>query len=660
MSTATTYIAKPIIKIDGQAASVALMEDILQVSVEESLHLPGMFSLTLKNDYFPGRDDDLPWRHEALFSIGKSIEIGFISSTTESDEFDEASQGNVLKGEITAIETHFTSGSQAPIVVRGYDISHRLHRGRFNRSFQNKTDSDIVRQLAREAGIAIGTVDSTGGPYGYGDIGGSNGYIFQQNQTNMEFLRSRAARHGYELFVQDGKLSFRKPSKDQTLTLTWLKDLRSFRVRVTSAEQVSGVEVRGWDYSQKKPIVASASSASKVHTSNSYGAGSSSSTKFESQPKLVMVDHPISVAAEAQTLANALCDELGGEFVQADAIAEGNPKLRPGRAVQLSNMGKYGGTYYITETRHLFSERIYTTEFSVRGLRGGNLLQILSPPLQLQPGQTCLIGIVADNNDPKNWGRVRVKFPTLTEEHMSNWARVVSVGAGAARGFNCLPEINDEVLVAFEHGDIHRPYVIGGVWNGTDAPPETTANTVVSGKVRLRTFKTRTGHKFQFVEEDKDTSKKGAYIETVYGHHLRLNDSEKFIELKTKNGHTVRLDDQLKKIEAKTQGGHTVLLDDNGSKKIDITSAGDINVKSGTSGSSRAIEVKGGQITITGTTQIELKVGTSKITLTNAGVEIKGTQVTVQATAQAKVQGALVDVQASGITNVKGSLVKIN
>lgn len=662
MCPTVSYIADPILKIDGQAASAALLEDILQISVEESLHLPGMFTLVLRNDYFPGRSDDSTWKHSSLLSIGKSIELGFGSSSTESDEFDEAQRGTVLKGEITAIETHFTRDAQAPIIVRGYDVSHRLHRGRHNRSFQNKTDTDIVRQIAGEAGISTGTVDDTGGPYGYGDIGGANGYVFQENQTNMEFLRSRAARHGYELFVQDGKLHFRKPQKGDTLELEWLRELHSFRVQVTSAEQVDSVEVRGWDYSQKKPIIETSNRTTSVLTDTDQGQGSKTSNSFQgkpSQPKLIVVDQVTSNAAEAKTIAAALCNELGGEFVQADARSEGNPLIRPGKLVKLTQMGKYSGTYYVTETRHLFHERVYTTEFSVRGLRGGDLLQILAPPTQLHPGQTCLIGIVADNKDPKGWGRVRVKFPTLTEDHMSNWARVVSIGAGASRGVDWLPEINDEVLVAFEHGDIHRPYVIGNVWNGKDAPPEKTEDTVVNGKVRLRTLKTRIGHKLQFVEEDKSNSKQGAYLETKETNHLYLNDTEKYVELKTKEGHHARLDDQNKKLELKSKGGHIIRMDDSGSK-IEMTSTGDLTIKSGMNGSSKTIDVKGGSITLTGMTNITLKVGSNSITLSNAGIEIKGMQVTVQATAQAKLQGLMVDVQGSTITNVKGGIVKIN
>ncbi|MBE9126977.1 MULTISPECIES: VgrG-related protein [unclassified Coleofasciculus] len=615
-----TYVAEPILDIDGQLASKALLDDILEIAVDESLHLPGMFTLVIKNDYSPGRTEDLMWRHAGLFEIGTSIKIGFSSSTTEAQEFEEEDRGYVIQGEITAMECNFTSDSQAPMIIRGYDISHRLWRGHYNRSFQNMTDTDIVNKIAGEVGIPTGKIDQTGGPYGYGDINGSNGYVFQENQTNLEFLRERAARNGFELFVQDGKLNFRKPNVDESLELKWLKEVHSFQVRVSSAEQMSDVEIRGWDYSQKQPIVETASNG-QVFTTTDYGKGSQTSTSFKGKPptpKLIVVDQPVFNAPEAKTMAQAACNELVGEFVQADATAQGNPKVRPGRVVKLKDLGKYSGEYYVTETRHLFNERVYTTEFTVRGLRGDNLPPILSHKAPFQPGQTLLVGIVTDNNDPNGWGRVRVKFPTLTEEHASYWARVVATGAGSSRGLDCLPEINDEVLVAFEHGDIHHPYVIGGVWNGKDKPPEPVTNTVMDGKVRLRTLKTRTGHTLQFVEEDKGGSKKGVYLDTVYDHHLYLNDTEQFIEAKTKNGHYLRLDDKNKKAEVKSQGGLYVLLDDGGKK----------------------IEIKSGVATIT------MKQTTGEINIR------AGTKLTIDA--------GQIDITAPGIVNVKGSLIKLN
>ena len=666
---AEKFVAKPTLKIDGKDySSDAVIEDLLQIVVEESLHLPGMFTLVIQNDYYGGTADHEVWKHEKLFSIGKSIEIGFSASTTDDEDFDDANKGTVIKGEITAIETHFTSRSQAPIIVRGYDESHRLHRGRFSRSFQNKKDSDIVKTIASEAGISVGTVDTSGGPYGYGDIGGSSGYVFQQNQTNMEFLRERAARQGFELFLQDSKLYFRKPSSATTLSLEWLKDIHSFRVRVSSAEQVSSVEVRGWDYSKKKVISEKITSNKKVLTETDHGAGKSTASSFKpSSPSLVLVDQPISQSTEAKAMAQALFDELGGEFAQADARGEGNPKIRPGRIVKLSGMGKYSGSYYVTETRHLFHERIYTTEFSVRGLRGGDLLQTLATRNTLQPGQTLMAGIVADNKDPKGWGRIRVKLPSLTEDHMSNWARIVTIGAGKTRGMDWIPEVNDEVLVGFEHGDIHRPYIIGGVWNGTDTPPEKPENSIADGKVRLKTIKTRGGHTIQFVEEDKSDSKQGLYVTTAGGQKLTFNDTEQFIELKNKDGHQLKLDQKNKKVELKTKNGHQIVMDDSG-KKVDIISADDLNAKSGSNGKSKKVAVDGSEIALTGSSNITLKVGSNKIVLSTSGITISGTQVSIKGSGSAKLQGATVDVkgtgtvnvQSSGMTKVAGSIVKLN
>ena len=581
--TEIRYVAKPSLEIDGNEAPEDLMEDIVQISVEESLHLAGMFTLVIQNAYAPGREQDKPWKHKDLFAIGKSIRIAFGSSTTEAQEFQAQKTGNVLEGEITAMETHFTSGSQAPIIIRGYDISHRLHRGRYNRSFQNMTDSDIVKKIAKEVGIGFSdrTIDTSGAPHDY---------VFQENQTNMEFLRERAARIGFELFIQDGNLNFRKPSKvGNSLALKWLKDLHSFRVRVSNAEQVSEVEVRGWDYTQKRPIIEKAN-VENLLTNTQNGKGSKTSTSFKGKPptpKMIVVDQPIFTPDEAKTMAQALCNELGGEFVLADAKGEGNPEIRPGRVVKLEDMGSYSGEYYVTDTRHFYHEGVYHTEFSIRGLRGGNLFTTLFPKTHLQPGQACLVGIVTDNKDPKGWGRVKVKLPTLTEEHASNWARVVAPGAGPNRGVYWLPEVNDEVLVAFEHGDMHRPYVIGGVWNGTDPTPRTIGDTVAGG-VRLRVTKTRLGHQAWFVDEDKGAEKKGYYIQTVAGHWIRFNDTEKFVEIETAGGHKMCPEDM--------------------NKSVSISSTGSTKITAQTQ-----IEISAPNIKVTGKAVVDVKGGVIKL-----------------------------------------------
>ncbi len=612
------YLSLPKVEIGGAPASPELIKDLLQITIEESLHLPAMFTLVVHNSYLPtnNKAEYQPWRHEKVFEIGKKVRLGFTSSNTQDKNFKQLKEGFLIDGEITAIEAHFNTKSEAPIIVRGYDTSHRLHKGRQNRSFLNNTDSDIVRKIATEVGIQLGRIDPSGA---------AKEYVFQENQTNMEFLRERAARIGFELFIEDGKINFRKPEAQTDVQLEWLDEISSFSTRVTSAEQVSAVEVRSWDYTQKKLITSKAVSE-KVITDTGNQKGSSSSQKFNisKPPQMTVVDKPVFSAKEAEVMAQALCDELGGEFVYADAKAEGNPNIRPGKFVNLQKMGtRFSGKYYITETRHFYSQRVYTTEFSVRGLRSGNLYNSISPQTRLQPGQTFLVGIVTNNNDPNGLSRVKVKFPTLTEEHESYWARVVSTGAGSGRGTDWLPEINDEVLVGFEHGDIHRPYIIGAVWNGKDAPPTSVKDSVVAGRVRLRTFKTRVGHQLQFVDEDKATSNTGVYIETKGRNKISVNDTRRFIEIETSAGQRVLINDVDGSITIKANtritNAATASITSTASS-ITSTAGATMNMSSGgamsmTSGAAVSITA-GGAITITTPGLLSITAGILTLTST--------------------------------------------
>ncbi len=108
-------------------------------------------------------------------------------------------------------------------------------------------------------------------------------------------------------------------------------------------------------------------------------------------------------------------------------------------------------------------------------------------------------GVVTNNEDPDGMGRVKVMIPRLTgQDDESHWARVATMMAGPERGSFFLPEVDDEVLLAFEYGDISMPYVIGALWNGSDAPPETNSD----GANNIRVIRSRSGHKLEFNDED--------------------------------------------------------------------------------------------------------------------------------------------------------------
>lgn len=104
------------------------------------------------------------------------------------------------------------------------------------------------------------------------------------------------------------------------------------------------------------------------------------------------------------------------------------------------------------------------------------------------------VALVTDNRDDSGQARVKVRYPWHSEPTSSYWARVAAPMAGNSRGLYLLPEVGDEVLVAFDRGDVRFPYVLGALWNGVDKAPASNAD----GDNRLRQLKTRAGHTLTF------------------------------------------------------------------------------------------------------------------------------------------------------------------
>ncbi len=194
--------------------------------------------------------------------------------------------------------------------------------------------------------------------------------------------------------------------------------------------------------------------------------------------------------------------------------------------------------------------------------------------------------LIANNKDPEGLGRVKVKFPWLTEESESDWAKIVSFMAGKERGGFFLPEVGDEVLVAFEQGDIDCPYVIGALWNGEDKPSESNSD----GKNNIRKITSRSGHEIIFNDDNEGKKEK--------------------IEIHTNAGHKVVLDD--------TSGKEMIqIIDKTGKNKMTIDSVkNSVNVES-----AMELKIKSNIIEIEADSMMTLKAGAT-LTLKGAIVKI--------------------------------------
>jgi uncharacterized protein involved in type VI secretion and phage assembly len=188
-----------------------------------------------------------------------------------------------------------------------------------------------------------------------------------------------------------------------------------------------------------------------------------------------------------------------------------------------------------------------------------------------------VVGVVTNNQDTDGLGRVKVKFPWLSDQDESQWARIAAPMAGKERGVFFLPEVDDEVLVAFEHGDVRFPYVIGALWNGVDKPPADNGD----GKNNLRVIKSRSGHTIKLNDEDGketieiiDKSEKNSIVIDTAKNSITIT-SEKDITLSATKG-TIKLDAQ--KLEIKSSADSKI----EAGAGMDVKASATMNIKGAT------------------------------------------------------------------------------
>lgn len=564
MTTRYPKVNQTEIKVDGQYIPHEMMNVFVDLEVDSTLMLPDMFVLRF-------HDDEAKWVDQNPFNLGSMVEISCMDMETEE-------LGVIFRGEVTAVEPEFDE-NLIMLTIRGYDKTHRLNRGTKTRVFIQANDKDIITKVCSEVGL-ITTVDATALV---------REHVFQDNQTDLAFLQMIAERNGFEIAVDEknpSKLHFRKPQGQGEVTLKRGETLFSFRPRLSLAGQVDEVIVKGWDSATKKEIIGTATnSASNPQIGEGSWGGALAKSKF-SAAKKVEVRHPVTNQDEAQKYAQMLLDEVNASFVQAEAHAFGNPHLLAGSKVKVEGVGtRFGGKYVITAATHHFTPDGYRTRLLVEGTRPKTITDLVdasdAAALPTHQWVGVVPALVTNNNDPEKVGRVKLKYPWLDDQLESNWARVVGVGAGNGRGIYDLPEVNDEVLVAFEYGDFNRPYVIGGLWNKKDKPPE---DVVQGGKVEKRIIKTREGHIIRLTDD-------------AAGQKIEIIDC--------KNGTTITLDANAKKLEIKNQGGINIETQGNMTLKatgsLNIESTGALTVKSSSTAkveASATMDIKGAIVNI--------------------------------------------------------------
>lgn len=481
------------IEIDGAAMTDDIDRQLESVVVVDRLTMPDTFSLIF-------RDPDQGVLKEAHLKIGAKVKI----STARGTDAPEP----LIAGEVTSIEADYdTLGARA--VVRGYDLSHRLNAGRKTQTFQNVKLSDIAKQIAGAAGLQAEVDDS----------GVAHDHVLQPNQSDLDFLYGLARQIGFDCRVDGEKLFFKKPTESSTgpsegdleieddLKLAWTRNLLEFRARVSAVAQVSDVKVRGWDITKKEAVIGKATAAA---TNAKLSVTAKELGDSIGSPTLVVVDHPIDNQEAADTLAAAKAEQVGSAAFEATAVALGSSKLRAGVAVSITGVDStLEGQWVVSSTRHEFGSGPYRTHLEFSGRQDRSLHGLLANSLSGSAGnssgaQGLIVGLVTDNDDPDKLGRVKVKFPTLSDDNGSHWVRMMMPGAGPDSGMIWLPEVNDEVIVGFISGSYKVPVVIGGLWNGVDKPL-LGDGLCDAGAIKRRGFISRKGHQIVFLDGDDES-----------------------------------------------------------------------------------------------------------------------------------------------------------
>lgn len=596
-----------LVEVDGGPLANNLSALLVSAIVDTSLRVPDTFSLRF-------RDTDRTLLAQSKVKIGSKVQVAVTTDAVNTPE-------PLVSGEVTAVELDF-DGTGTFTTIRGYDCAHRLFRGKHTTAYTQTTASDAAIAVARRAGLELGEVASTGTVFDH---------LAQCGQSDWEFLDSLAKRVGFEVAVRDNKLDFgpRKPAADapngggtsgrDPLVLTFGKDLLRIRSVVTAADQVAKVQVRGWDVSQKKAIVAEAGAGTKSAALPTITPAAVAAAVGD--PTYVATEVAYRTQPEADSAAAALAEVIGGSFAQVEAVVRGNPKLRADTPICLANMGEpFDGKYLVTAARHRYEPGAggYTTSLSVTG-RQERSLYGLSSGIGGTSGQGVVIAQVNDARDPSQQGRVRLTFPWLSPDYVSDWARVLQPGAGKGRGTLVVPEVGDEVLVAFEQHDRRRPYVLGGLYNGVDTA-STKGPALIdsgSGAVNRRSLVSRNGHRLDLLDENGRTE--GVTVETGDG-KLRLV-----------------LDKIGTKVEIHSDG--TVLVE--GKRGVVIDAAG------------AKLALTAAEIVLSGKRSVKISGGSGSMTVDTSGVAADGPSVKVSANATA-------EFKAGGPAVISGTPVKIN
>jgi Rhs element Vgr protein len=568
--------------VDGAELEPGVHADVLRAEVHEEVGRMARATLLLRN--WDDGVNAVKYSDGDLFAPGTPLVLKLGYGRELETVFD---------GLVTELSAAFGPEGAPKLEVHCRDRGLLLAGARRSRLLEEATDGDHAQAIAGDHGLTA-----------QADEGADQPFAVQAARSDWDFLLGRAEALGLALYVREKDLHFQAPRTGDppAATLEWGETLLELRVNEEVAGRIEGETAASWD-------------PEALEAAESEAAAGDTAVPASGRPDLAGEVGTAGFSGRTQRLPSAAAvgpDELDARAraaIDRSALgqywghgrARGLPKLRIDTTIELTGLGsRFSGAHYVSSSRHVIDSGGYYTEFQL------GLPPALRPaaardqePFESVAG-TLGIGVVDDIDDPNSWGRVRVLLPWLDSEIASIWARLAPPAAGPERGFFFIPEVGDEVVVGFLGGDARHPVVLGSLWNGRHAPPET----LDAQTNAIRSIVSRSGHRLTF--DDSDGAAKVA-VTTAADQTITVDDSSgsEAIELKDKAGNTLTM-------------------------------------------SSSGIELKAAS-------------GDIKLDASAGKIALSGSQIEGKSTGPAKLESSTkLDLQASATLGLTGALVKIN
>ncbi|HNF97499.1 MAG TPA: contractile injection system protein, VgrG/Pvc8 family [Pseudomonadota bacterium] len=260
----------------------------------------------------------------------------------------------LFKGFVHGDDPTYDAHSPVSTDLQGMNAMHKLTRGRKTRTFTNQTDQQIIQKVVSEAGLSVN--------FGREPPALRHEHLHQNNMTDLEFIRMRAARTGRVIFCEDKTLYYTKREKDQgpvaklDYNTQGTGALENFKPKMSAAAQVKKVVCHGWDPFQ------STRESQKMECKAEGGAsplgGESGSSAFGDNPEVHVFDIPFRSKEEGDLLAKSILEERQMNFINAEATGLGNSQIKPGKVIELQLGGKesrFNGKYYVVGCEFSYS-----------------------------------------------------------------------------------------------------------------------------------------------------------------------------------------------------------------------------------------------------------------------------------------------------------------